>query len=55
LDTPEDNIHYKKHCTDAKLILNLFKDKLEGNIERGFDDVAEGKNRKILGYHRLLT
>jgi hypothetical protein len=46
LDTPEDNKHYEKHCVDAKLILNLFKDKLEGDIERGFDDVAEEKTER---------
>jgi len=46
LDTPEANKQYIKHCTDAKLILNLFKDKLEGDIERGFDDVAEEKTER---------
>ena len=33
LDTPEDNKHYKKHCVDAKLILNLLQDKLENDIK----------------------
>jgi|GEM_PF-1544285 hypothetical protein len=41
LDTPEANKYYVKHCTDAKLILNLLQDKLEGDIENSLSDVEE--------------
>jgi hypothetical protein len=33
LDTPEANKQYIKHCTDAKVILNLLQDKLENDIK----------------------
>jgi len=43
LDTSGNNINYIQRNKSAKLILNLHQDKLEADIDRGFDDIEEEK------------